>query len=172
MGPSHSLLISKLELPAQLSAHSLFSIGFYRHSSLPGLSHASGGDFIFPLSISKHNTVWPCVPSEGVPTPVSTGIAEQGFFNHCCLITDALYTTPLQYFCCHLKVQFLLVFFAQVKIFSMENVYSYGKSFEKFTVFLSQRDGPATAEQKAVHVDLCIEGFTDQYIKQISMPVM
>lgn len=47
----------------------------------------------------------------------------------------------------------------------MENIYSFGKSFEKFTVFLSQRDGPATAEQKGVRVDLCIEGLKSQYIK-------
>lgn len=49
--------------------------------------------------------------------------------------------------------------------FYVENVYPFGKSFEKFTVFLSQRDGPATAEQKGVHVDLCMEVLKNQYIK-------
>lgn len=56
-------------------------------------------------------------------------------FNHCCLITDSLSTTALQYFYCHVKVQFLLVVFSWVKIFSMENTCSFGKSYEKFTVF-------------------------------------
>lgn len=65
VGSSHSLLISKLELPAELSAHSLCSRGFYRHSSLPGLLHASDSDSIFPFSLSKYKTTWPCVHSAG-----------------------------------------------------------------------------------------------------------
>lgn len=47
--------------------------------------------------------------------------------------------------------------------------YSLDRRSERFTVFLSKRDGPTAAEQKGVHVDLCIEDLKNQYIKWMCM---
>lgn len=149
-------LITHLQV-AELSAHSFFH-RILQTSQLTWPVACQWWWLYFPFkSLQIQHNVALC-------SQWRTGIAEQVLFNHCCLITDSLNTTALQYFCCHVKIQFLLVFFPQVKIFSMENACSFGKSLEKFTVLLSQRGGPATAEQKAVHVDLCIEGSTNQYI--------